>query len=312
MGTLQGGWLFGKKPEYIAVRMGATSAGQVGLDYVAQLVAQQWRRNLSQDGLGKLHKVEFRTYSGGGGRYIAPSGPRVAHKASLPGMSPAIDTGQGRDSIGIRKVIMPNRPNHQRVFVGTDEAYLVFLEFGIGPGFPFKSPTAGARSSPAKSNVGISASAAGAKTNVITIQPRPHFRPLYNQVFKGVNQDMLIQMGGEMMPHQIRRTDIKSIRRVLLRYAAKLGTLQAIGISTKLSKAIRNQGYNLERMLGSVDALLTSPEAVTRRARNIIIGKQIGGSMNKLIGTGGGIFTKQVRRQARLALGRWAAPLFRF
>lgn len=307
-----GGWLFLRKPEYIAARLGAESAGQVGLEFVAKRFADLWRQNLSRPGLGTLYRVKFRTYNGPGGRYIAPSGPRGAHQASLPGMPPAKDTGTGADSIEITKVVYTKNEHRHRVIVGTDEAYLAFLEFGVGPGYPFASPTQGAKSSPAKSNVGISASAAGAKGNLVTIAPRPHFRPVFAVAFRGINQDLVAQMSGELAFPQGQGPSLKAVRRLLLRYAAQLGSLQAIGISTKLTKAIRNQGYTLERSIGNVDALLTSPEAVSRRVRNIIVGRQVGGVYNQLIGTGGSLFTKQVRRQSRVLLGRFAAPLFRF
>jgi phage gpG-like protein len=293
----QSGWMFLKRPQYVALKLGAKDFHELGIKGAALQFISYWQNNLDQVGSGKIYNVNFRTLKRGGKWSVVPVSGRPSHRASAPGGTPAIDSGQLRDSIelisfeeGLGETQMGSR-----AVVGTYLPYAAFLEFGVGPSYPF--------SSRARQGEG------GQRPFVI--EPRPHLRKTINEDLKRIEQDMIARMTGRLAPASIQKLDVSQIRRGLLRLSAKLGSFQLLGINSRYLFLIRRKAIKLEQALGDYQAFTNND--IAGRIRRKIVGRNIGIQLNKIAGNrpGDPRFWKAVKRTARTTMGQIAGPFIR-
>ena len=312
-GSEKYGWTAIKKPEYVMGRMGASAALQDGVGFAANRFAQLWRENLSRVGAAPGTKVEFRTVARGGKVSVIPVAPaKVFHRPSTPGSPPARKTGALAKSIKVKQVIYtdPTRGGRVRYIVGTSLPYAAFLEWGVGPGRPFRHPAK--QSERRRVQVGEFGGEkreddhdylGGSANRPFVIEPRPHLRTTLRTSMAGINQDMLIHMRGALVPPTLQRLDIRYIRRTLLKASAKLGSLQLFGINSRFLFLIRQRAIKAERLLGDYGAVIDGD--MWGRVRRRIVGRNLGLQIGKIAGSGRADpkFTKAVKRQARTTLG---------
>lgn len=296
-GSERSGWMFLKKPEYVALRLGVGHFNQVGIKKAAEQFMEYWRNNLGQVGAGKLYNVRFRTVKRSGRWMVIPVGGQSAHQASAPGDAPAPDTGTLQSSIQFISFEdnLGSSKMGSRAVVGTSLPYAAFLEFGVGPNFQFKHR--------AKQGEGGS--------RPFVIEPRPHLRKTMAEDLDRINQDMIVRVTGDLVPPSITVIDVSKIRRTLLRLSAKLGQFQLLGINSQFLFLIRRRAIKLEQALGDYDAFRNGQ--IGGRVRRKIVGRKIGIELNKLAGNrpGDSRFWKAWKRQARITLGQIAVPFIR-
>jgi hypothetical protein len=305
-GTEKYGWTAIKKPEYVMGRMGATAAMQDGVGFAANRFAELWRANLSKVGSGLPVNVEFRTVTRGGKTSVMPVGTaRRPRRPSRPGDYPAKQSGELASSIKVKRVVFtdPSRgPGRVRYIVGTNLAYAAFLEWGVGPGRPFRHP-AKQRERRMGQRDPEDVESGGTAHRPFVIEPRPHLRTTLRTSMVGINQDMLVHIRGALVPPTLQKLDIRHMRRILLKASAKLGSLQLFGINSRFLFLIRQRAIKAERLLGDYGAVIDGE--MWGRVRRRIVGRNLGLTIGKMAGAGRGDprFTKAVKRQARTTLG---------
>jgi len=162
------GWSLRVPADVLLRQMGIPQAQRRALARAAETLRAAWVDKLNQPGSGATYNTGFITTKGSPRRVI-PVGERVPHTASAPGEPPAPDTGAGRTSI---VAVALDDGDRQRI--GTNKRYLFALEFGVNvPG----------------SKVGQHP-AEGFK-----IEPRPHARPVGEQMKPAMNEAFSAELG---------------------------------------------------------------------------------------------------------------------
>jgi len=291
----RGGWTFLKSPDYVFASLTGKDQIRVPFEYVAREIQRRWREKLSQTPSPNpqyLYDVYFAIVKGPNGKVLRPVATRMPpHQASSPGEPPAIDTGKAVESIRIKRVVFPAQPKRVRYIIYTDLAYLAYLEWGMGGAGYFPHPVPGK-----------------------IVEPRPHVRPMLRENLRGLQQDFVGRLQGTLVPPKLQPRTLKQIRSQILKFGAITGTLAGWGLAPRWLKNLRNYGYTAERMIGNLEAIREGPDAIARRVRNVVVGRQVGKLFNSIVGPtrpGTDPFVRKIKREARVFLGRKASFLFK-
>ncbi len=129
-------------------QIGADERASRGVFAAANVLRNAWIGVLRQPGQGRLYSVELRTIRSGGVTRVVPVGSRTPHRASAPGDPPATDTGVSATTIAVDDSKIAQGLTAR---TGSNKKSLLFLQYGVGPGYGFGPHPAG-----------------------IVIEPRPH------------------------------------------------------------------------------------------------------------------------------------------
>jgi len=267
-------------------------ASEAALEAGAKVLHEEWYSLLNRRAgaaQGVWYGNEFRTIRGANGRsYVVPSGRRGEHRASAPGDPPAKDTHALKDSLFRSKIEGGWR-------VASTEWHALFLEYGIGPGYPFKHPASQFTATKTyKSGKKKGQQYSKTTKTGYEVAPRPHLRPAMAAALPKMNVKMVAAMRSAVsIP--IKEIDLLSVRRGLFAFSATIGNLRALGINLPFMSTLRQGALRLERGTGDFDAFISG------RINQRVVGRTVGRQAGRMLGdmTRGipGRFPKRVARR---------------
>jgi hypothetical protein len=286
----------------MAVRnLGLIAAQDRGLEAAAKVLYGTWYELLGRRGSGEIYEQNIRTISGvltlkrrpGSAFLTGSSGEGSAfnkrrtrenrliafgtrdggrHQASARGEPPARDSGALQRSLFINQIT-----KNEHYQVGTTLDYAVFLEFGIGPGYPFRSGAINRKGAP------------------VRVHPRPHMRPAMQIALPHMNTNYVAALR-TAHPIVFETIDLLAVRRGLLTLSATIGNLGAIGIRGGALSKLRQSALRTERVLGDAGAIATGRAGI--RVARRLAGRQAGRLLGQMTaGTPPG-FARRVQNRA--------------
>ncbi|KPK43092.1 MAG: hypothetical protein AMJ65_06880 [Phycisphaerae bacterium SG8_4] len=261
--------------------LGIDVATDKGLQDAAERLWREWRQLLARsDGSGAFYGDELRTVRMGRRIRVVPVGKRAPHIASAPDEPPARDSGELLNSIRIWEI---KKGEHYRV--GSTHWKAVWLEYGVGPGFPFEHPAWSRERRASPTEMGgrrayrtrLAESKDGVSYRKLVMMPRPHARPALAKALPGMNTEFVAALR-TAKPIVFERIDLLAIRRGLLGVSAIIGNLGAFGIRIGALTKIRGLALGFERGLGDFGALASGNLGlrIARRAAGQQAGRLIG------------------------------------
>ena len=266
-------------------------ASEAGLKAAADVLYDEWHKLLNKrkgSARGVWYGNEFRTIQKGGRSYVVPTSRRQEHQASAPGDPPAKDTRALVDSLFKTKIEGGWR-------IGSSEWHALFLEYGIGPGYPFKHPASQYTSTKTyKSGKKKGQQYSRTSKTGYEVAPRPHLRPAMAAALPKMNTQMVAAMR-TAVSIPIKEIDLLKVRRGLFAFSATIGTLQALGIRLPFMSVLRRGALRLERGTGDFDAFISGK--LNQRVVGRVVGRQFGRTLGNVTRGIPGRFPKRVAQR---------------
>jgi len=265
-------------------------ASEAGLKAAADVLYDEWHKLLNKrkgSARGVWYGNEFRTIKRGGRSYVVPTGRRKEHQASAPDDPPAKDTQRLAKSLFKAKIEGGWR-------IGSSEWHALFLEYGIGPGYPFKHPASQFTKTTIYRQGGSLKRGPRTTKTGYAVAPRPHLRPAMAAALPKMNTQMVAAMR-TAVSIPIKEIDLLKVRRGLFAFSATIGNLQALGIRLPFMNVLRQGALRLERGTGDFDAFISGK--LDQRVVGRVVGRQFGRTLGNVTRGIPGRFPKRVARR---------------
>ena len=255
-----------------------------GLKAAADVLQKTWYDELNRPGTGRDYDdKKLRTGKPKGKRSlrVIPVGTKV-HRGSKPGLPPAPDTGALRDSI-------KSWETNEGYRVGSDLWYALFLEYGIGPGFAFRTPVKSYKTYSGEASEGKRA------LTELVVAPRPHAR----RALAIASDQMTAPMAGALrtaVAIPVQTINLLAIRRALFAFSATIGNLRGLGINVGVLNKLRGGAVRLQRGVGDFDSYISGN--LGERAAFRLVGRQTGRMLGSMTSGIPGRFPRRVANRA--------------